>query len=302
MNTLGSVHSVSPARVPVAVVKGEHRERAVSWFILALFVATAVWGWRNRFDLGLTPGHGLGYGLGIAGGATMLVLLAYPLRKRFAALRRLGSVGLWFRLHIMLGLLGPLAVLFHARFTYSATNSGVALLSMLVVVLTGLVGWLLYRHVYGGISQRKVELQDRLGDIVASRTALEMDGDAGEDVRRQLARLEARATPASGGFVRSLIAFSTLAVTTRWIGIVLNRAIGRHFADHAAEVNWSPRDLSDHRREASHHLSIYLRAVREAAGFAVYERLFALWHVLHLPLYCFFIVTASIHVFAVHRY
>ena len=46
----------------------------------------------------------------------------------------------------------------------------------------------------------------------------------------------------------------------------------------------------------------YTLALRRTAAFKVYERLFSLWHVLHLPLFFMMIITAVIHIFAVHLY
>jgi hypothetical protein len=46
----------------------------------------------------------------------------------------------------------------------------------------------------------------------------------------------------------------------------------------------------------------YSLAIRQAAAFSVYERLFSLWHLFHLPLFIMMIVTAIIHIFAVHLY
>jgi hypothetical protein len=42
--------------------------------------------------------------------------------------------------------------------------------------------------------------------------------------------------------------------------------------------------------------------VRNTATLGVYERLFALWHVLHVPLFILLVITAIIHVVAVHLY
>jgi hypothetical protein len=36
--------------------------------------------------------------------------------------------------------------------------------------------------------------------------------------------------------------------------------------------------------------------------FTAYERLFALWHVLHVPFVYLLVLTALFHVFAVHAY
>jgi hypothetical protein len=71
------------------------------------------------------PVHG--YALGIAGGSAMLLLLLYPARKRVPRLAFLGSTRRWFQIHMVLGIAGPLLVLFHSNFTLGATNSNVAL-------------------------------------------------------------------------------------------------------------------------------------------------------------------------------
>jgi hypothetical protein len=42
--------------------------------------------------------------------------------------------------------------------------------------------------------------------------------------------------------------------------------------------------------------------VQKAAAFGVSERLFSLWHVLHIPLFFVLVVAAIIHVVAVHFY
>ena len=43
-------------------------------------------------------------------------------------------------------------------------------------------------------------------------------------------------------------------------------------------------------------------AVAKASGLTFYDRLFAMWHLLHMPLYFLLILTGIIHVIAVHLY
>ena len=60
---------------------------------------------------------------------------------------------------------------------------------------------------------------------------------------------------------------------------------------------------NDARKEAALlHLEQYLAAIRKAAAFAVYERMFALWHVLHMPMFFLLVFAAVVHVIAVHLY
>jgi hypothetical protein len=45
-----------------------------------------------------------------------------------------------------------------------------------------------------------------------------------------------------------------------------------------------------------------LRALQRHAQFATYERLFALWHVVHIPFVYMLVISAIVHVVAVHMY
>jgi hypothetical protein len=53
---------------------------------------------------------------------------------------------------------------------------------------------------------------------------------------------------------------------------------------------------------AQEHLALYNAAVRKAASFKFYDRLFGWWHVLHMPLFFMLIIAAIVHVIAVHLY
>jgi hypothetical protein len=101
-------------------------------------------GWYKSEDGDITPETGTGYWLGIAGASALLLLLVYPLRKRIRSLRSLGSVSAWFRLHMILGIIGPTLILFHSNFKLGSLNSNVALFSMLTVAASGLIGRYLY--------------------------------------------------------------------------------------------------------------------------------------------------------------
>ena len=70
----------------------------------------------------------------------MLFLLLYPAGKKWKFMQRIGLTRHWFRIHIVLGLVGPLLVLYHCNFKLGSTNSTVALTSMLVVAVSGIIG------------------------------------------------------------------------------------------------------------------------------------------------------------------
>ena len=91
----------------------------------------------------LGPGSNLGHGYGIAGTALILTNLLYLVRRRFARLS-VGSLRAWLDVHVFTGLFGGMLVLFHSAFQ---VRSGVAMVtvgSLLVVIVTGVLGRYLY--------------------------------------------------------------------------------------------------------------------------------------------------------------
>ena len=161
----GQLMVASAEAVTLAAAGGERRRRlrlshAGLWLALGAIIAGLV----APIERYLTPQHGLGYGLGILGGSLMLLMLVYPVRKRMPSLAVLGTVPFWFRLHMVLGVVGPLAILYHSNFSLGATNSNVALACMLIVASSGLVGRYLYARIHHGLYGRRATLRELAGD------------------------------------------------------------------------------------------------------------------------------------------
>lgn len=264
-------------------------ERLVSLAVLGLVLAAIVYGWLHRDDEWINPENGLGYWLGIIGGSMMLLLLGYPLRKRAKpASRSVGTVGFWFRFHMLLGLIGPLAILYHSRFSWGALNSAMALGAMIVVASSGLVGRFFYSRVHRGYSGRKLELRSLKQEMDGMLARLEAAGLSHETVMGTIQPFEDRAVKAGSGFWSSAAAVVTLGVETRLAARRLAGGLPRG-ADRRMIVL---REL----------LAEYFQAVRRAAEFAFYDRLLRLWHLLHLPLFILLVAAAILHIVAVHMY
>lgn len=242
-----------------------------------------VFGWLHRSDDWIDPEHGLGYALGIVGGTLMIVLLAYPLRKRATTkLRAAGSIGFWFRFHMLLGLLGPLAILYHSRFSWGALNSAVALGAMIVVAGSGLVGRFFYSRVHRGYSGRKLELRALRQDMDAMLAGMAIGSRSGQSLLDQLQPFEDRALRAGANFWTSARAVIGLGVETR----LCERRLAGRLPESAAR-----QTMTD-----------FFEAVRRTAEFAFYDRLLRLWHLLHLPLFILLVASAVLHIVAVHMY
>lgn len=272
-------------------------EAFVSAFVFVFVIAATLWGWWHRAELP-TPEDGLGYALGIIGVTMMAILMVYPVRKRLTGATWMGSVGAWFRIHMLLGLLGPLIILYHARFTWAATNSGVALFALLVVVASGLFGRFLYVHIHRGYSQRKLEVRDLFGELEVSRLLLDADGKAGHLIVGYLRQLEHSALEKRPNLFKDALAVFSITARTWLFSWRLRRVARDELAREAL--------LPDRQAARGHilldHLTRYLQSIRDVGGFAFYDRLFRAWHYLHVPLFLFLATTVALHVLAVHMY
>ncbi len=53
---------------------------------------------------------------------------------------------------------------------------------------------------------------------------------------------------------------------------------------------------------ATRYIDDRLSATRRVVEFAAFERLFSLWHALHMPLFMMLLIAGVVHVVAVHVY
>jgi hypothetical protein len=264
-------------------------ERIISMLVLGAVAAAVVLGWLYRHGDWINPAHGLGYALGIIGGTLMIVLLAYPLRKRAKpGSRPPGSVGFWFRFHMFLGLVGPLAILYHSRFSWGALNSAVALGAMIIVATSGLVGRFFYSRVHRGYSDRKLELRALKEEMDELLQTLAGRGIAREEILERLLPFERRAVAAGANFWSSAGAVIGLGIETR----VAQRSLLESLSGQNERRAESARQT----------LTDFFDAVRRAAEFAFYDRLLRLWHLFHLPLFFLLVAAALLHIVAVHMY
>lgn len=269
--------------------------------VVVLIVIAA--GWSQRGEEYLVPDSGPGYWLGIGGSVAMLSLLVYSLRKRYKTTRLIGTVRFWFRTHMLLGILGPVLILFHTNFKLGPMNSNVALFAMLTVACSGVVGKYIYGKIHMGLYGHKARAEEILAE------ADELKRDLGDELK-------------AAAFVsQELNAFSdsikhkapTSAVGSLWTGAVIAvraRALRRRLIAEARRLirvegraqGWSWRQRREKLARITRIVRLYSAAVLKAAELGFYERLFALWHVLHLPLFFLMVGTGIIHVWAVHHY
>lgn len=270
-------------------------------------LAVLLFGFSVRGEYYLTPESGLGYALGILGGVMMLLLLIYPLRKRFSFLGRVMKLKSWFRLHMLLGIVGPMCILFHCNFSLGSTNSNMALVSMCVMVLSGMIGRYFYSKIHMGLYGEKASLQELQNHKLFAVSQMGDDKQASgvsisPELFQQLVDFESMATEPRG-VLGTLVGTLVIGFRTRLTYLLVLWRLQTEGFYHTENSGSLPAKQRRHlQRRVKMHIALFLSLVRKISQLSFFERLFSMWHALHLPIFFMLVVTGIIHVYAVHSY
>jgi hypothetical protein len=259
-------------------------------------------GWLLRERRVLDADTGLGYFLGIVAVASMAALLVYPLRKRFAFLKFLGPTKNWFRTHMALGTVGPLAALYHCNFATGAVNSRVALYAALLVAGSGFIGRYIYSKVHLGLYGRRVDLKELLARIEVAAPAAARAAAFVPELTRRLIEFDRSVLVPPTGLLQCAFLPMRIAVVTRLEHWKLVAFARREIAAESLRSERLHRYGPSLERITREYIAAHLKQVRRVAEFVAYQRLLALWHVVHRPFFFVLVATAVIHIVAVHSY
>lgn len=256
-------------------------------FGLLAAAALAVSGWQVAHGHYYKAGDEIGYNMGLIGALMMLVLLIYPIRKKLKIAQRWGAIKYWFSLHMMFGIFGPLLVLFHSTFQIKSVNAGVAFASMCIVAGSGLIGRFAYSQIHRGLYGSKLSLEELKAELFGSENEAESRLKNYPKVLMVLHHFHQYALETNMGVLGRCMRFMTLPIRRQWANLFC--------------VLYMPKYSRESRIRRQLVLD-YLYGVERLAQFAVFERIFALWHVMHIPLVYMLVATAVWHVIAVHMY
>lgn len=244
----------------------------------------------------------LGYNLGLAGGIGLLFILLYPLRKRTRLLNALGPTKWWFAMHMTCGVLAPFLILLHSKFHIGSVNAGVALTSMLVVAASGFVGRFIYVRIHHGLYGTRISLAELQSQVGFSSGEVRSKLSFAPRVEQWLREFEAAAVERPKNMVHGMWRFLTLGARARWVRRRCLREFARAYRLHARAARW---DAARQQRDLAGGKALiagFLAGAQRVAQFSRYERLFSLWHALHVPFLWMMVFSAVAHVVAVHAY
>lgn len=296
-NNKTAVKSVSAARNILKRVNGVLPALFTFLVLFALFI-----GWRlRRYDL-ISPKQGIGYMMGILGTVLMVTLLIYPLRKRVRGFEVVGNLKMWFRVHMVLGILGPLFILFHANFHTGSLNSNVALFCMLVVSGSGVIGRYMYGRIHYGLYGQRASLIELQKDFEQQKEEVGLHFALIPGVKEELISFAKSVLVPSMALVDSV----RRLLTTRWKAQhahwKIQNITAAYLNQYAVNHKWGFFRRRRMQMQIQRKTRAFLNQAVKVVEFNFYERLFSLWHMLHVPLVFILAIAVIMHIIAVNRY
>lgn len=266
---------------------------------LGLFL---LWGWQQRDEYLITAEWGLGYWLGLIAGVIFLLIFIYPLRKKFKFMRSTGAIKIWFNLHMFMGVIAPVMIAFHCNFSLGATNSNVALYSMLFVVASGIAGRYIYAQIHYGLFGIHTRIEELMDISHEARKMLGQSGGLAPAIEHKIKEFEDYVMRPGGGLLSFIPRKIFIGVSTWITYFTLRRRLRPIIATQARLAGWDRKQQKKQYKESCKLVGILLKAIRKMAVYTFYEKLFHNWHKIHVVFFSMLLITGLIHVAAVHMY
>ncbi len=242
---------------------------------------------RDPLHATLSPGRPLGLLFGFLGLFLFLFMWLYPMRKRIPILRKIGGLGTWLRIHVIVGSALPLLVAVHAGWRFHGLI-GLGYAAMVLVSLSGIVGRYLYtripRHRNGvELTRDEVEGERRtLLTRIAAQTGLDPT-----EVERALF-----VEPARAGRLGPIQVLARLLADD----IAQRRALGEIRRRWSMPRPGAPAPDPKALREALRLARRQIALDQQMRMLDATHRLFGYWHVAHLPVAITALIAVLVHV------
>ena len=232
----------------------------------------------------LKPSGGWGHGFGIIGTLMMIFGVAiYMIRKRTPKILGFGYLKHWLEFHIFLCTVGPILVLYHTAFKFGGIVS-VSFWSMVLVVLSGVVGRFIYIQIPRTIQGKEIDINDlaSMREELIEKMKLEMLFDV-----RLIKELDELASPER---YKSLGTLGTILIYFKDFFRI--RSFQSKLKKNLAVAGFS----KIRRKEIKNKAQAEIILSRRLGMLRTMQNLFRYWHVAHLPFAIAMFVIMIIHV------
>lgn len=281
----------------------ESRSKTESRYVLTVLliiftIVIAAWVvWDQRY---FHSDSDLVYNMGLYGGIMLLTTLLYSLRKRIRFLKKLGEMSRWYYAHLLMGVVGPVLIIFHSSFTMKSLNSSVALISMLCIIASGIFGRYIYTRIGYRVHGRLLAIrhtEERL-----AKSMQKYQGEAADAINQSLSVLTMLVVNMPQSLFHLPVRFFSLRAKAAKCYVDGIRQVSVMLKQRAEEQEWDKLTYHAEFDKEKRLLREHVNALVKIGQLHFYERLLVGWRIFHIPLIFILFISGSVHVFAVHWY
>lgn len=239
---------------------------------------------KNPQHSALKPSGAWGHGFGIIGTLMMIVGVSiYMIRKRYRRFFNFGYLKHWLEFHMFLCSVGPVLVLYHTAFKFGGIVS-VSFWSMVLVVLSGVVGRFIYLQIPRSIQGQELSINEMnsMKDKLASRVREVLSEDSA--IYSEFERIS------SADHYKSF-KLSTAIGFFVWEYFNVRRVL-RAMKKRFKLLGLTKSEQEELIKSAKSEIVI----ARRIALLRTSQKLFHMWHIFHLPFAITMFVIMIIHV------
>jgi hypothetical protein len=173
---------------------------------------------------------------------------------------------------------------------------------MLIVATSGLFGRYFYTRIHYGLYGKKATFASLRADSEILNRKLGPLFELQPRAKKLLTDYEQSVLQAPRGMISSAVHWIKMRYIAARLYKSVVRALNKKLLAAAKLKGW---DRSKARRKQLRLRAMLLshrKVLRQILELHFYERLFAIWHLLHMPLFIMMVVTGFVHVYAVHAY
>ncbi len=260
-------------------------------------------GWKTHLENYITAESGLGYWLGIVGTVMMFSTLFYSLRKRLKSMRNWGAIRTWFTVHMVLGIIGPVIIVFHSNYSLgSSKNEQVAMISMIIVVISGIVGRYLHDKILYGLYKTEATLEHSPIDSLFPKSLASQLQKTEPEFMKKILNYKQNCQIDASGLIQCFFNMLTTHFQIALIKPKAKKILLQSSKELATHNNWTEEQFKENSKTASMALLDYLDKIQKITVLTFYERLLSVWYFLHVPLFYMMMFSVIFHIIAVHMY
>jgi len=276
------------------------RELSIITLGIIGFIFVSIIGWKVSREVNFVNGGNFIYNTGLIGGILMLLTLVYSIIKRVGYLSRRLSSSHSYYFHIICGGTGALLIVIHSSFDFRSINSNVAMVSMLLILISGALGRYLYTQFSLMLHRLYLEIKGTEQDLY--RKIFCYNCNAAKRVNEKLSEFTRHSFDQSGNAINFLIrsvsifyhSLNTYSFAIREINKIINSA--------SVLGDLEKTDVKNLRTSHRKEIGRYVYSITKMGYLSLFERLFRHWRILHVPFLYILFLTSIAHVVVVHMY